>query len=200
MCGTSDALPHQAAHRTQHHQVDEAEAHAPARVARRYQHAGVDALPEPPWGAPTMRAACAVSKCADRWVAGAATPYFLRARFGGAAASASPRAAAVGRRPPAFAAPSVFRAGRVATFRSAPTRQALLQRVHEVDHLAARRSRVGRLGDLLAGDLLLDERLHPAAVRIGVRLGTEVVVRELIDELPRELDLGGRAPPLRRRR
>ena len=141
---------------------------------------------------PTMRAACAVSKCADRWVAGAATPYFLRARFGGAAASASPRAAAVGRRPPAFAAPiRLPGAGRVATFRSAPTRQALLQRVHEVDHLGARRSRVGRLGDLLAGDLLLDERLHPAAVRVGVRLGTEVVVRELIDELPRELDLGG---------
>src|SRR5262249_56189340 len=68
--------------------------------------------------------------------------------------------------------------------------QALLQRVHQVDHLGLRGLH-GWHRDLLAGDLLVDRLLQALAPVIVILLRREPVGGELLDQLAREVGLRG---------
>src|ERR1700720_991 len=75
-------------------------------------------------------------------------------------------------------------------FRSARI-DACAQSLHQVDHVAA----LGRHGGLcqrhfLSFDFLLNCRLHPCLVLIGVFVGVKALRSQVIDELLRELQFG----------
>src|SRR5262249_5034472 len=67
--------------------------------------------------------------------------------------------------------------------------EARLQRFHPTDDLAGRR--LGHDRDLLTFDLLLDQLHHPRLDLVLVVLGRERLVRDLLDDLLREAELGG---------
>src|SRR5262245_34460189 len=131
-----------------------------------------------PAGRPTIRAACAVSKRA--------------------CAAARPRPATLlllaarPRRPGrllAGSAPSFLDRLDRTRLRATPlAAQALLQRLHQVDHLGLRGLH-GRHRDLLAGDLLVDRLLQALAPLIVILLRREPVGGELLDQLAREVGL-----------
>src|SRR5262249_21834028 len=131
-----------------------------------------------PGGRPTMRAACAVSKRA--------------------CAAARPRPATLLLLAARPRRPRRFAAGRPAAFlhwlrrprrgASALAAQALLQRLHQVDHLGLRRLHRGHR-DLLAGDLLIDRLLQALAPVIVILLRREAVGGELLDQLAGEVGL-----------
>src|SRR5215813_14614448 len=78
--------------------------------------------------------------------------------------------------------------GRLAGDAGGPLGEAFLERVHQVDDLAARRFGGGK-GDLLALDLLVHHLEHALAVFVLVLVRLELVRRQLVDELARELTL-----------
>src|SRR6266508_492853 len=67
--------------------------------------------------------------------------------------------------------------------------EALLQRLHQIEHLCLRRL-FRLLGYLLALDLAVDVRLHPVAHVVLVLLRLEFVGRRLLDQLHCEIELG----------
>src|SRR6185369_5816231 len=78
--------------------------------------------------------------------------------------------------------------GSVRGGRRALAREALLERLHQVDDLRLRRGRLDD-GGLLTRHLLVDDLAEPVAVVVAVLLGLEALDGELSDELLRELHL-----------
>src|SRR5262249_37194375 len=133
-----------------------------------------------PGGSPTMRAACAVSNdasAATRPRAG--TLLLLAAARPGRARRLVRRAA-----PAACSGRGRWTRRRMARLAG----EALLQRLHQVDHLGAGRRRL-RNRDLLARDLSIDGLLQSVAPVVAVLLRREPVGGELLDELARQRGL-----------
>src|SRR5439155_20326106 len=178
-----DALLEQTARGAQQDQVDEVEVQPPAAVARGSDQPGVHAAPEPcgrqPDDARRLRRVEVGASVAD-----APRAHLLLVRAPGWRGRLAPLYGGGGS---ALRGPRGSRHLSLLAARLPPG-EALLQRLHEVDHLGALGGR-GRDRHLLARHLLLDHLRQPIAVLVAVPVGTEFRRRELVDEPPRKLDL-----------